>query len=56
MNSVTFVGYGLAFLIALIVAARWIYHHHPALREHDPAPPERHQDVPKATTRPVSRD
>lgn len=63
MNSVTFVGYGLAFLIALIIAARWIYYHHPALRERDldppprrPEPPEGRQDIPNATTRPLSRD
>jgi len=64
MGSVTFVGYGLAFLIALIIAARWIYRNHPALRERDPDPPapRRHeppdgrQDIPKATTRPLSLD
>jgi len=60
MNSVSFVGYGIAFLIALIIAARWIYRHHPALRERDPDPPsprpEGHPDAPKATTRPPSRD
>jgi hypothetical protein len=39
MNSVTFVGYGLAFLIAVIIAARWIYLHHPALRDSNLDPP-----------------
>ncbi|MEN7528328.1 MULTISPECIES: hypothetical protein [unclassified Cupriavidus] len=41
MNAVSFVGYVLAFLAVIIVAARWIYRHHPALREFDPAPPDR---------------
>ncbi len=34
-NAVSFVGYVLAFLIALIVAARWISRHHPGLRDAD---------------------
>ncbi|CAG2134732.1 hypothetical protein D3C87_1122920 [compost metagenome] len=33
--AVSFVGYVLAFLIALIVAARWISRHHPGLRDAD---------------------
>lgn len=34
-NAVPFVGYYLAFLVALIAAARWISRHHPALRDCD---------------------
>jgi len=36
MHAVSFVGYALAFLVVIIVAARWIYRHHPALRDSDP--------------------
>ena len=65
MNSVTIVGYGLALLIALIIAARWISRNHPALRDCDPGPPGKspgdgptdgRQDVLKAATRPLPRD
>jgi len=64
MNSVSLVGYGLAFLIAAIIAARWIYRHHPALRDGDLDPPKTcrdelqggHQDFLKAPTRPLPRD
>jgi hypothetical protein len=66
MNSVTsLVGYGLAFLAALIIAARWIYLNHPALRDGDRAPPGKSAadrpadpgpDVLKAATRPLPRD
>lgn len=50
--AVSFVGYGLAFLIALIVAARWISRHHPALRDGDPHPMARTGPP----TRPLSPD
>ncbi|UBM08207.1 hypothetical protein [Cupriavidus metallidurans] len=65
MNSVTFVGYGLAFLIAVIIAARWIYLHHPALRDSNLDPPRKSAgNKPAATgpevldtaTRPLPRD
>ncbi|MGO4305794.1 MULTISPECIES: hypothetical protein [unclassified Cupriavidus] len=51
-NAVSFVGYGLAFLIAVIVAARWIYLHHPALREPESGDTKR----PDPPTRPLSPD
>ncbi|WP_172966179.1 hypothetical protein [Cupriavidus pauculus] len=41
MHAVSFVGYGVAFLVVVIVAARWIYRHHPALRDLDPPVPRR---------------
>ena len=44
MNAVSFVGYALAFLAVIIIAARWIYRNHPALRDTDPLPPERGED------------
>ncbi|KAI3590541.1 hypothetical protein D9X30_4026 [Cupriavidus sp. U2] len=44
MHAVSFVGYALAFLAVIIIAARWIYRNHPALRDTDPPPPERRDD------------
>lgn len=44
MNAVSFAGYALAFLAVIIIAARWIYRHHPALRDTDPQPPDRRRD------------
>jgi hypothetical protein len=52
MNSVTFVGYGLAFLIAVIIAARWIYLHHPALRDSNLDPPRK---SPETSRQPPAR-
>ncbi|WP_180862938.1 hypothetical protein [Cupriavidus pauculus] len=43
MNAVSFVGYALAFLAVIIIAARWIYRNHPALRDADPVPPDRRE-------------
>lgn len=39
MNAVSFVGYILVFLVVVIVAARWIYLNHPALRDIDQTRP-----------------
>ncbi len=47
MNAVSFVGYVLAFLVAVIIAARWIYRNHPALRDADPTPSKRPEDAVK---------
>lgn len=44
MNAVSFFGYVLAFLAVIIIAARWIYRNHPALRDSHPLPPDRRDD------------
>ncbi|WP_156545675.1 hypothetical protein [Cupriavidus sp. D384] len=44
MIAVSFVGYALAFLAVIIIAARWIYRNHPALRDADPLPPAHRED------------
>ena len=54
MSAVSFVGYGLAFLAVVIIAARWIYRNHPALRETDPQP-ERRADGAKPAVKPPPR-
>lgn len=56
MNAVSFVGYALAFLAVIIIAARWIYRNHPALRDTDPLPPGRRSDGAGAPRGGPSRD
>lgn len=56
MNAVSFVGYVVAFLIVIIVAARWIYRNHPALRDTEPSPPDPRQPGAKRPDSDATRD
>ncbi|WP_227460883.1 hypothetical protein [Cupriavidus pauculus] len=54
MITVSLVGYFLVFLAVVIMAARWTYLNHPALRDADRAPCVREGACPPGS--PVPRD